>query len=665
MGDRPSGAAVCGGYRGYRVKERLGGVVVAERVNGDGGGDGDIASLLVDGTFALACDGDLQAARWCFDAAYRQAERIGDAERMAEAALGMGGLWVHEHRTVAGATLVERRLRRALSLVDPRSPVALRLRVRLAGEAGYRSGDPTGILALLDEARTAGGPLTRAEALSIAHHCLLSPEHGELRRALAVELVGESFHTGRRIDLLMGLLWQTVDLFLAADPHAGRRLAELREHLTQSDHLAVGFVVDAIEVMLAIRTGDLDRAESLAHACAARGTAAGDVDATGWHGAQLIAIRWYQGRIVEALPMLSGLVDSPTLSTVDNSSLAALAVAAATAGDQPTATSALARLYGHDLADLPRSSSWLATMNGVVEAAYLLADARTAARAYELLRPYAHRPMVGSLGVACFGLVHHALGVASLTTGDLDLAIGHLRAAVQQNLALAHWPAVIASRRRLAQALTRRAQPRDTAEAEQELASAAQRATELGIALPDGGDPDPATASCTRHGRDWQVALGNRSVLVGHRIGMLHLAVLIANPGREVDAIDLAAGLSALDTTDATATSQLVLDGAAIQQYRNRLAQLRQEIDELAAGDDPERAARARAERDWLMSELAAAAGLGGRTRAFPTNHERARIAVGKAIRRAVDHIAKKDPVIGAYLTQTVRTGTRCSYWPT
>ena len=68
----------------------------------------------------------------------------------------------------------------------------------------------------------------------------------------------------------------------------------------------------------------------------------------------MIAIRWYQGRIVEALPMLSGLVDSPTLSTVDNSSLAALAVAAATAGDQPTATSALARLYGHDLADLPR-----------------------------------------------------------------------------------------------------------------------------------------------------------------------------------------------------------------------------------------------------------------------------------------------------------------------
>ena len=61
--------------------------------------------------------------------------------------------------------------------------------------------------------------------------------------------------------------------------------------------------------------------------------------------------------------------------------------------------------------------------------------------------------MVGGLGITCFGTTHQALGVASLTSGHLDRAIDHLRAAVQQNLALAHWPAVIASRQRLAQAL--------------------------------------------------------------------------------------------------------------------------------------------------------------------------------------------------------------------
>ncbi len=112
-------------------------------------------------------------------------------------------------------------------------------------------------------------------------------------------------------------------------------------------------------------------------------------------------------------------------------------------------------------------------MNSVVEAAHLLGDANTAGRAYELLSPYADLPMVASLGVTCLGSVHHALGVACLTTGDLDRAVTHLRTAITRNLALAHWPAVVSSRRRLAQALTARARPSDARDAGRELAAAA------------------------------------------------------------------------------------------------------------------------------------------------------------------------------------------------
>jgi hypothetical protein len=643
-----------------QVRESLAESIVIGRPN-------DLASLLADGAHALAHDGDLLAGRQYFEAAHREAERAGDAEAMAKAALGTGGLWVHEHRTATGSAMLRQRLHRALSLVDPRSPVGLRLRVRLAGEADYRAGGPGAILAVLDEARSAGDPVARAEALSIAHHCLLGPDHGAARRALAAELVDESFRTARRSDLLMGLLWQTVDLLLDADPRAERHLGELRDLLAEEDHLAVGFVVDAIEVMLALRAGDFDRAETLAYACNKRGEAAGDVDATGWLAAQLVAIRWYQGRLVEAVPHLTELVNSSTLSVVDNSVLAALAVGAAMAGDQPRAASALATLCGHDLAELPRSSSWLVTMNGVVEATHLLADTHTAARAYELLSPYADLPMVGSLGVACFGSVQHALGVASLTTGDLDRAVEHLHAAVQQNLALAHWPAVIASRRRLAQALARRAAPQDAADADRELDTAAQEATAVGLALPvHNGHTVRATAmTCTRQGRGWRIALGHRDVLVEHRIGMLHLAVMIANPGQEIDAVDLAAGLSVLDPADhGKASSQPTLDRRAIAEYERRLSQLRRDADDLHSRGELERAARVRAERDWLISELAAAAGFGGRTRGFPNNRERARIAVGKAIRRALQHVGSADPVIGEHLSKTIRTGTRCAYTP-
>jgi hypothetical protein len=130
-----------------------------------------------------------------------------------------------------------------LSLLDARSVLALRVRTRLAGEADYFHGTHTAILAALDEVRAAADPELLAEALSIAHHCLLDPDHVQMRRELAVELIKASFRTERRSDLLMGLLWQTVDAYCEGDPHAGRLLGDLKDHLGQRNHLAVGFVV--------------------------------------------------------------------------------------------------------------------------------------------------------------------------------------------------------------------------------------------------------------------------------------------------------------------------------------------------------------------------------------------------------------------------------------
>jgi len=373
-------------------------------------------AALADGVHARDVDGDLRACRQSFERAYQLAERAGDVRAMALAALGLAGLWVSERRTVTGAVLLEARLEHVLSLLDPQSSLALRIRTRLAGEADYRQGTHEAILAALDAARAAEDPEPLAEALSLAHHCLLDPDHVDRRRELAVELIKASFRTQRRSDLLMGLLWQTVDSYSAGDPHAGRHLGELRDQLEQQNHLAVAFVASAIDVMLAIRAGQLDDAESLAQICAASGAAAGDIDHDWWFGAQLVTIRWYQGRLAELLPILRDQVHSPDLSAVDNSSVAALAVAAALGGDLRTAASSLSTLCGSDLARLPRSSSWLGTMNGVVEAAYLLGDAGVADRAYELLGPYARLPMLGGLGVTCFGSVHQALGVASSTT---------------------------------------------------------------------------------------------------------------------------------------------------------------------------------------------------------------------------------------------------------
>ena len=157
--------------------------------------------------------------------------------------------------------------------------------------------------------------------------------------------------------------------------------------------------------------------------------------------------------------------------------------------------------------------------------------------------------MVGSLGITCFGSVQHALGVASLTSGHMDQAIDHLRTAVQHNLALAHWPAVVASRRRLAQAYQRRGQPGDIDAGRGELATAASEAAALGWPDPGQGARGSAglVAECHRVGRKWRLSWRDRSVLMEDSIGMTHLAVLVANPRQEILAAELAAGLSGLD----------------------------------------------------------------------------------------------------------------------
>jgi hypothetical protein len=626
---------------------------------------GNVRSLLAAGDRAFDEDGDLDAGRRWFDLAFRAAEAAGDREAMAEAALGSAGLWVHEQRTSGPAATTRARLRHALSIVEPRSTLALRLRARLAAEADYRDGRHTTIVGLLDEARLSADPVAHAEAVSLAHHCVLGPDHSALRRTLADELVEVSIRTGRRGHLLMGVMWQTVDLLLDGDRHAERRLAELRGLLAQSDHHAVGYVGDAIDVMLAIRSGRLDKAEVMARECAARGAAAGDADATGWYGAQLVTVRWYQGRLVELLPMLRQLVHSPTLSVVDNSYLAALAVAWAQAGDRRAAAGALAQLRGRDWADLPRSSSWLVAMSGAVEAAALLDDVDTAERVYALMAPHADLPMMASLGVTCFGSVQHALGLAALTAGHLDRAVEHLRAAVEDNLALGHRPAGALARLRYAQALTRRAGRADVAAARHELGAASAEFDALGLAAPTecAGPSEPAR--CIREGRDWRIELGGRGVVVAHSVGMLHLAVLMANPEVEIPAIELVAGIAGMRRADGRgASAQPMLDRVAMLRYRDRLSQLTAEIEQYESSGQEDRAARAETERDWLLSELSTATGIGGRIRTFADSDERARLATSRAIRRAIARVAGADSVIGAHLHRSVYTGMRCSYRP-
>ena len=107
-----------------------------------------------------------------------------------------------------------------------------------------------------------------------------------------------------------------------------------------------------------------------------------------------------------------------------------------------------------------------------------------------------------------------------------------------------------------------------------------------------------------------------------------------------------------------------VLDPEARAAYAQRLTELREDLDQASAWNDPERAARAATEIDALTHQLAAAVGLGGRERVTSSPAERARLSVTRAIRAALSRIGEQSPALGSHLDATIRTGTFCSYLP-
>ena len=193
--------------------------------------------------------------------------------------------------------------------------------------------------------------------------------------------------------------------------------------------------------------------------------------------------------------------------------------------------------------------------------------------------------------------------------------------------------------------------------------------------LPPRPDAHLADAAVFRREGDyWSVAFEEQTARLRDSKGLQYLARLLANPGRELHAVDLvAAARDALHTSRDRSGSRVVpdagdagqlLDGRAKEAYRRRLAEIEDDIEEARTVGDLPRAAQADAEREVLVRELARAVGLGGRDRRVGSASERARSAVTRAVRQGLARIRKHHPSLGEHLDRTIRTGTYCVYRP-
>lgn len=642
------------------------------------------ATLLVEWAQAVLLTGRLGESRALFDRAAIAAEAECEPVLLATAAVGLGGVWLGERRTPIELARVRGLQERALHAL-PGSEAALRCRlvVRLAAERAYPGGPYDELFAAIEGARRLGDDAVLAEALSLAHHALLAPERLGTRLEIADELIRIAATAGEGVLSLLGLCWRAIDLSHASDPGAARALAELRLRADALQCQGILYVAQVMDVAQLVRDGRLDEAEAAASACYEFGVAVGDADALGYLGGQLVSIRWMQGRDAEMLEMIEAIADSPTLVKTDFAFQAAVACLAARCGQADKAKATIARLAEGGLDKLRRSSTWLAGMVALVEAVRVVGDAAVARDAHALMLPFADQAVMPSFAVTCFGSGERALGVAALTFGDLDAAVGHLERAVAANTALGNRPLTAISRADLAEALAARGRDGDASRRADLLRTAVADARTMDMdarveawqplleaagAKPPEAEGEGAGAGADgrgtmrRIGSRWVVELGGARVVVPDLVGMGYLARLVAQPGVPLSALELAS--YAADGSGLDAPSQPVLDQQARDAYERRARELAAGVASASADGDFDLAERMSEELDALVDELEAATGIGAHTRAFATPGERARTAVRKAIKRAIDEIEASDASLGSHLRFSVSTGTVCSYQP-
>jgi hypothetical protein len=639
------------------------------------------AALLAAHADAVLHCGRLAAARPLFEQTILAAIEQGDADSLARGALGLGGVWLNEHRSPLDRQRILGLHERAMSeLGDGSTVLRARVGVRHAAELAYASGDLRPVRQAVERLRAAGDPLALAEALSLFHHLLLGPAGAVERRKVSEELVAVASSAGDGLFSLMGLMWFTVDLFLAGDPVAERSLRDLHERAEALPCASIAYVARAIDVMLQLRSGDFAGAEPALEACFEFGVEVGDADALAYYGSQLFALRWLQGRGHEVLEAAFDTAASPTLTPGNHAFTAAAACLAADAGDEVRAWAALDRLHASGLAAIPPSSAWLATLAIAMEAAHLLGDEKTAVEIAARLEPYGGLPVMGSIAVVCLGSCHRALGLAARVLGDLDRAVRELSSAVVHSERLGNRPMAAMSRADLAGVLLDRDAAGDRELATDHLREAVAVGERSGMVprvegwrarleeleappappVPASRAADDVDASIGRRGSTWVLRWGDREVAVPDLLGMSYLSQLLTNPGREIPAATLvgAADLGAGDDR------YLVLDDAALASYRERIRDLQDDLAEAEANHDFERAARASAELDAVVAEVSGHTDVRGRSRAFASSGERARTAVQKAVRRAFDAIEQADAELGAALRASVQTGRSCCYRP-
>jgi hypothetical protein len=308
------------------------------------------------------------------------------------------------------------------------------------------------------------------------------------------------------------------------------------------------------------------------------------------------------------------------------------------AGDASQARTLLRRLKADPARGRPKDAEWLECHWAMADLAISLDDREAAALLAGDLASYEKLWAVDGIGGAVFGTMAEQLGKLAAYLGRPDEASRYL-ALARDRYEQAGTPALLGR-------LDAQPVPKPHA----------KPAGAAGVPAVDG--------RLQRSGQVWLVEWRGRRSTVPDSKGIRDLAVLLARPGQPVPALELVEAAGGPPAAAAGGSLGPVLDATARHAYKQRLADLEDDLAEAEDNADLGQLERLRAERSMLAAELAGALGLGGRTRFAGDPAERARKAVTMRIRAAISAVAEQDDGLARHLRNAVRTGRLCSYQP-
>lgn len=607
--------------------------------------------------------GDVVAARATYVRALEVALQIGDGTRYAQAALGRAG----PPEAAEFEPSLADPLRQALALL-PGDALALQARVRARlSDILINTGHPAERRRADDAlamARSLGDPETLAFVLRCRYYNVWEDD-------LVARLADTDVLVGSRLPELevRGRCWRAAVHLTRGD------VARFDTEIGLAARLAEGlrdpylsWLVTVSRATRACLAGDFEESERLAGEAVENGPALRAV--LDGFGVQTLFLRYLTTGWTELESLVRAGADAFPASPVRRAALGALLADA----DRPDeARAEFERLAADDFNDVPADFQYLLTFQILAFLCGSVGDERRAAILYERLLPYQDWCIVAGVSSGFLGSVQLGLGIVARVAGRLEDALRHLRASEAMHQAMGAHPWVALSRFEVACTLSGSGAVDEGASA---LAAIRRDAIELGmLSLSKRVERQTAAAPAAepntfrREGDVWRVSYDGRTIRLRDAKGVRDLAHLIDRRGEDVHVLDLVAAEGQPGSREAPRSlardgGAPVLDARARRELAARVRDLEEDLEEADAWADQGRVERLRDERDFIVRELAAAHGFGGRARSLGDPAERARKAVKGRIDDALGRIEREHPELGRHLRRSIRTGLFCTYAP-